>query len=339
MDLYGVALFKQPRRIDKNSTAMGILIKDYGFVLTPDFVKSWGASGSSRFGRLSLVVDATTAVLQAEAARVERVAFIREESRMRRLAKSLQPADEVPAEPRTYSMNAAKFRRKAFAYALLRRSLRFLAFYSISFPVGMPDDVAYRIWNKLLTRLRRSLGLKSYLWCMERQKNGTVHYHMLTNDFMNVTEVNRYAAVCIDNEVSRGACSWGNSCFERYNGVDVKAVVKSSTRLQMTDRMKLITRVARYLSKYMSKDLRRERHRVWHCSRLVSALCVTASVDECDFRELVDEAEASGRPVKVIQAQFASVVICPVIESVAFRDTLIRINDAIYDFFEQHSLF
>lgn len=339
MDLYGVVLFKQPRRIDKNSTAMGILIKDYGFVLTPDFVKSWGASGSSRFGRLSLVVDATTAVLQAEAARVERVAFIQERRRIYANVPKVE-SDRTPKAPeRLYSMNAGKFRRKAFAYALLRKSLRFLAFYSISFPLGIPDDVAFRIWNKLLTRLRRSLGLKSYLWCMERQKNGTVHYHMLTNDFMNVTEVNRYAAVAIDNEVIRGNCSWGNSCFERYNGVDVKAIVKSSTRLQMTDRMKLITRVARYLSKYMSKDLRRERHRVWHCSRLVSALCVAASVDECDFRELVDEAEASGRPVKVIQAQFASVVICPVIESVAFRDTLIRINDAIYDFFERHSLF
>lgn len=318
---------------------MGILIKDYGFVLTPDFVKSWGASGSSRFGRLSLVVDATTAVLQAEAARVERVAFIQERRRIYANVPKVE-SDRTPKAPeRLYSMNAGKFRRKAFAYALLRKSLRFLAFYSISFPLGIPDDVAYRIWNKLLTRLRRSLGLKSYLWCMERQKNGTVHFHMLTNDFMSVTEVNRYAAVAIDNEVICGNCSWGNSCFERYNGVDVKAIVKSSTRLQMTDRMKLITRVARYLSKYMSKDLRRERHRVWHCSRLVSALCTAAAVDECDMRELVDEYERNGKQVKVLTAQFATILICPVIDSVAFRDTVVRINDAIYDFFERYNLF
>ena len=318
---------------------MGLLIKDYGFVLTPECCNSWGVSGSSRFGRISSVIDATTAILNAEAARVERVEILKHDRRVRELTKPLRPASSVTAPKRIYRMNANKFRRKAFAYALLRRSMRFLAFYTVSFPAGMPDDVAYRIWNKLLTRLRTSLRLKSYLWCMERQKNGTVHYHMLTNDFMNVTEVNRFAAVCIENEVRRGACSWGNSSFERYNGVDVKAVIKSSAMLRAIDRNKIIYKVARYLSKYMSKDLRSEAHRVWHCSRLVSALCTAAAVDECDMREIIDEYERNGKQVKVLTAQFATIIICPVIESVAFRDTLIRINDAIYDFFEQHSLF
>lgn len=318
---------------------MGLLIKDYGFVLTPEYCNSWGVSGSSRFGRISSVIDATTAILNAEAARVERVEILKHDRRVRELTKPLRPASSVTAPKRVYTMNAGKFRRKAFAYALLRRSMRFLAFYTVSFPAGMPDDVAYRIWNKLLTRLRTSLRLKSYLWCMERQKNGTVHYHMLTNDFMNVTEVNRFAAVCIENEVRRGACSWGNSSFERYNGVDVKAVIKSSTMLRAIDRNKIIYKVARYLSKYMSKDLRSEAHRVWHCSRLVSALCTAAAVDECDMRELVDEYERGGKRVKVLAAQFATIVICPVIDSVAFRDTVVRINDAIYDFFERYNLF
>lgn len=321
------------------SAAMGILIKDYGFTITHTYTNSWGASGSSRFDRISTIIDAAQAIRQAESARIERVAYIQERRRIYANVPKVE-SDRTPKAPeRLYSMNAGKFRRKAFAYALLRKSLRFLAFYSISFPLGIPDDVAYRIWNKLLTRLRRSLGLKSYLWCMERQKNGTVHYHMLTNDFMSVTEVNRYAAVAIDNEVIRGNCSWGNSCFERYNGVDVKAIVKSSTTRRIVDRHKLILRIARYLTKYMSKDQRHERHRIWHCSRLVSALCTAAAVDECDFREIVDEFEASGKSVKILEAQFATVVICPVVSSVAYRDTLIRINDAIYDFFERHSLF
>lgn len=318
---------------------MGTIIKDYGFVVTHEEMKHWGASGSSRFGRIDAIADAAVAIAKAEAARIHRMEFEKERRRVYHETYLAPTAQNVAPPPRVYTMNVTKFRRKAIAYALLRRSMRFLAFYSVSFPKGMPDDVGFRIWNKVLTRLRKDFGLKSYLWVMERQKNGTLHYHMLTNDFMNVTEVNRITAVAIENEVHAGHCNWGKSSFEKYNGVDVEPVVKNRFALRPVSRHTIILRVVRYLSKYMSKDIRSESHRVWHCSRLVSALCTAAAVDECDMREIVEEADAAGRPVKIIQSSFATVIITAVIDSVAFRDTIIRINDEIYNYFEQHNLF
>lgn len=318
---------------------MGTIIKDYGFVVTHEEMKHWGASGSSRFGRIDTIADAAVAIAKAEAARIHRMEFEKERRRVYRQTYLAPTGQNVTAPPRVYTMNVSKFRRKAIAYALLRRSMRFLAFYSVSFPKGMSDDVGFRIWNKVLTRLRKDFGLKSYLWVMERQQNGTLHYHMLTNDFMNVTEVNRITAVAIENEVRAGHCCWGKSSFEKYNGVDVEPVVKNRFALRPVSRHVIILRVVRYLSKYMSKDVRSESHRVWHCSRLVSALCTAAAVDECDMREIVEEADAARRPVKIIQSSFATVVITAVIDSVAFRDTIIRINDGIYNFFEKHNLF
>lgn len=318
---------------------MGVFLKDYGFFIPNVDRHTWGVSGSARFGRIAVVSDCARALLESERGRVRAVS-VRASARSQTAtaAKPNSAADRSVAS-RVYTMNVSKFRRKAFAYACLRRSMRFLAFYSVSFPAGMPDDVGFRIWNKVLTRLRRDLRLKSYMWVMERQRNGTLHYHMLTNDFMNVQEVNRYVAVAIENEVNAGHCGWGSSSLERYNGVDVHKVTGSSAAVSAQPRMRIIAKVANYLTKYMSKEVRSETHRVWHCSRLVSALFVTAAVEEADMREIVDQFEQSGREVKVIQCEFGSVVICPVIDSVAFRDTIVRLNDAVYTYFERHNLF
>jgi hypothetical protein len=76
----------------------------------------------------------------------------------------------------------------------LEKSRKFLAFYSIRFPVGLPDEKAYKIFNTWFTRCRRDSGLKTYLWVAERQKNGTIHFHLLTNDFLPIKAVNGYMA-------------------------------------------------------------------------------------------------------------------------------------------------
>jgi hypothetical protein len=37
-------------------------------------------------------------------------------------------------------------------------------------------------------------GLSTYLWVAERQKNNTIHFHLLTNDFMEIRIVNEFMA-------------------------------------------------------------------------------------------------------------------------------------------------
>ncbi len=98
-------------------------------------------------------------------------------------------------EKKSYRLNKSKVKKKCHALSRLEKSKKFLAFYSISFPVGLPDENAYKIFNTWLTRCRRNSGLKTYLWVAERQKNGTVHFHLLTNDFMPIKQVNDYMTV------------------------------------------------------------------------------------------------------------------------------------------------
>ena len=44
--------------------------------------------------------------------------------------------------------------------------------------------ITSELWNHMLTELRRSTGMKNYVWRLEFQKNGNVHYHLVTDTFV-----------------------------------------------------------------------------------------------------------------------------------------------------------
>lgn len=171
---------------------------------------------------------------------------------------------------RFYRVPVQKVRDKCEAFFALRASRAFCAFYSISFPSGISDDIAFKLWNVWLTRVRKYKADFQYLWVTERQGNGTIHYHLITNSFLNIRVVNHYMAAAIDTAVNAGQCDWGDSSKELYNGVDVQRVHNPKG-------------VSKYLTKYLTKKKKDKegniievdtnfRHLAWHCSRKVSAL-------------------------------------------------------------------
>ena len=93
-----------------------------------------------------------------------------------------------------HGMDKSKVRSKIVSYANLERSKMFLAFYSISFPISLSDAHIRKIHNTVLTRLRKSNSKFSYIWIAERQKNGTLHFHMLTNTFFNIRIINYFSS-------------------------------------------------------------------------------------------------------------------------------------------------
>lgn len=171
-------------------------------------------------------------------------------------------------EKKSYKLNKSKVKKKCHAMSRLDKSKKFLAFYSISFPVGLPDENAYKIFNTWLTRCRRDSGLKTYLWVAERQKNGTIHFHLLTNDFMPIKQVNDYMSKSLMSEKKKGIELLKDIDLEKYNGVDVKKVGQNKNGL------------ISYLAKYVTKN-EVEFHRLpWHCSRDVSRLFTSINYND-----------------------------------------------------------
>jgi hypothetical protein len=178
-----------------------------------------------------------------------------------KVRKPVQGELKLIEEPKkSYKLNKSKVRKKCYAFSRLEKSKKFLAFYSISFPKSLPDEIAYRIFNTWLTRCRKKSGLKSYLWVAERQKNLTVHFHLLTNDFMRIDQVNSFMAKCLSTEKKKGLEVLKDIDIEKYNGVDVKKVEKKKNGL------------ISYLTKYVTKNDIEFYHLPWHCSRDVSRL-------------------------------------------------------------------
>jgi hypothetical protein len=194
-------------------------------------------------------------------------------------------AEEVKKDEKgkSYKLNKSKVRKKCNALGRLEKSKKFLAFYSISFPCGLTDETGYKIYNTWLTRCRRDCGLKTYLWIAERQKNGTIHFHLLTNDFMPIKKVNGFMASCLASEKIKGVEVLREITTEKYNGVDVKKVDKN--------RKSLIG----YLTKYITKNEIEFTHLPWHCSRDVSRLFTTINFEESErdkyFNQLPDHVD------------------------------------------------
>lgn len=214
-----------------------------------------------------------------------------------------------PPSPQIYKINKTKVRKRLTALCRLKRSKAFLAFYSISFPVKTDDKVIYQIFNKWLTNCRTRYGLTTYVWVVERQKNGTLHFHLLTNNRMDIYTINKAMANSIETTVNQGLAEWGSSSKTLYNGVDVDCVQRPKqrqheTREQYRKRMKAYSRstiyerikwATLYMTKYMTKNDDIFTHMPSHCSRDISQLFTSMILSDDDAKpylmELNDDAE------------------------------------------------
>lgn len=188
-------------------------------------------------------------------------------------------------------INKSKVKGKMFALFNLKCSRKFMAFYSVSFPIGTNDDQAFECWNYWLTKLRKAYRLENYIWVTERQKNGTIHYHMLTNNYMPILQINRAMGIIINNKVLAGEMSWGGSSLDRYNGVDVDSIYNSKRHKKTGKHLNPVevrNWLAKYVTKYVTKNTEKFTHLCWHCSRSVSILFMNTLLLVSESRTITD---------------------------------------------------
>lgn len=222
---------------------MSVYLKRYGFAITKFEARNTGISGSARFVNIRSWFDREL--------QVKTKVYKRDDA-------DGEKAKKVKSQRRTYGVDKSKLMDRLNAYVMLKRSRKFLAFYSVSVPAGNSDESVKRLWNSCLTSLREKLNLRSYIWVMERQGNGTMHYHMLTNDYMPVRGVNQIVASCIQQYVEKGLMHWGQSSIVKYNGVDVVNISKRAKLFKGGSTRKAYEMTVRYVTKYMSKNSEQE---------------------------------------------------------------------------------
>lgn len=122
-----------------------------------------------------------------------------------------------------------------------------LCFITITLSAQQVHSDAYitqELFNQLLVELRKYESMKSYVWRAEKQRNGNIHYHLITNVWINWTSIrdrwNRIQEKA--GYVSRFKEKHGHS---NPNSTDIHSLRK-------------VKNIQNYLSKYMSKSVKVE---------------------------------------------------------------------------------
>ena len=202
------------------------------------------------------------------------------------------------------------------AFFGLDATKEFCAFYSVSFPQGITDDDAHTLWNIWQTRCRKEHNLKSFIWVSERQKNNTLHFHLLTNTRMPIKDVNGYMRTSLLPYCH--LYGWNVDKIRKYNGVDVdnvwlpkrrKGVAASRRRPRADARAHL----GKYLTKYVSKNKSTFTRLAWHQSRDISALFTAQNFDVSEKTDLLTFFNSTKENWKKFEYPFVSVYIHPTI--------------------------
>jgi hypothetical protein len=188
-------------------------------------------------------------------------------------------------------VNKRIVRQRIAAMINTKKGEKELYFWTVTFPQGINDDTAYRIYNIWLTSLRKYRMLKNYLWVAERQGNGTIHYHIAIPHKMNVQRANAMMAGTLKREAKNGTIPFSPFQAKRYNGVHI---AKGKYTKQVTNfAIKKGSRaLSTYLTKYVTKNDGTFTHLAWHNSRGYSNLFTAITLTFPEFNRLFPVPEA-----------------------------------------------
>lgn len=190
----------------------------------------------------------------------------------------------------TYKLNAKKIKRRLFAWFKTTATLKHLYFLTISFPLHTSDDAIFKYFNVFLTKMRKKKLLHSYIWVSERQKNGTLHFHILINKQIQVVTVNNLLRETLINAYSADNLIFRGYVPTNYSGVDLAKDRKTRKVVNFADPSRA-NAISYYITKYITKNVDEFSHLCWHCSRDISNLFTYAVHDygDSDFAELLSK--------------------------------------------------
>ena len=200
----------------------------------------------------------------------------------RRTNFSFEPVDFIESERRTYTgkLNKTSVKKmkqaislliaqapwKSFEHPTTKKLIKFKVNF-VTLTLSAPQfnvtdrEIKSTMLKPWIQNMRRNFKLRSYVWRAERQKNGNIHFHFVTDTYLP------YDAI-------RDA--W-NHLQDNYHFIEVFRHRNTSEWPNSTDvhSVQNIRNLSAYIVKYMSKDekgLESIDGKVWDCSENLTAL-------------------------------------------------------------------
>lgn len=192
-----------------------------------------------------------------------------------------------------------------------------------------PDsEITKKILGTFFDKCRKIGILENYVWRAEKQINGNIHYHILTDSFVNYSMIYRIWLISLERleYVSQYKKKFSNMSFSDYKNLTHNKnldIIKLSDRYARgvrnnwsqppcvkTDYCNDISQVSSYIAKYTAKvssDDNIVTGRVWSCSTSVSDAVKSFKGDK-EFNKFWYNVGFSMMRRKVIEFDYFSVV-------------------------------
>lgn len=162
---------------------------------------------------------------------------------------------------------------------------------TLTFVNHCEDTRAVKLLNKFLTATKKQLGAYNYVWVAERQDNGNIHFHMITDKKFNIDYIN---SLWVLQQYNGGIVhDFANEKLKLYTGLNIKQLHKLGELgykiiheyLNPVDivKVKTIDGVSAYLTNYIIKNETKMSCAVWHCNRNVSRLFTKQLISKQQF--------------------------------------------------------
>lgn len=202
---------------------------------------------------------------------------------LRKIAKKQKfTTQKTTTKQKIYKVNGREIKNRIANWINQQAGKKSLYFYTISFPIRITDDTAYKCLNSWLTTARTTYKLKNYLWIAERQKNGTIHFHIALQEYLPVKKLNTTMKNLLSFYIRKNELIWSQLSCAKYNGVHISKDKKNGKVTNYADNGKQ-KNLGGYLSKYISKSTEKFKHQAWQCSKSLSGMVLKINMTANEF--------------------------------------------------------
>lgn len=180
--------------------------------------------------------------------------------------RSTQKRTVVIRKPKDYTIDAKTVTHRILGFVNSMPGTKRLHLWTITFKPGTSDEAGFHLLRKWLQRMSTDEGLKHYCRITERQKNGTIHFHIAVNQWFDIKRANRYMRAAMMRSVDEGSISMERADIVKYNGVDI-CKDKKTRRVVNFAKRKSQKSLSNYLAKYVTKNTEKFSQLAWHNSR------------------------------------------------------------------------
>lgn len=165
-----------------------------------------------------------------------------------------------------------------------RHKVGFVTLTLASKQIHSDNEIKSKLLNQLLVELRKHYSVDIYVWKAEKQKNGNLHFHILTDKFIPYKDLRERW-----NRIQNKLGYVDRSVSKNPNSTDIHTLYKDKKGSEN------INDVAMYIAKYMSKSenpdhLDKEQKnklkvegRLWFVSQKISKICKGVTLFEDKF--------------------------------------------------------